>query len=103
MEQLTGILDIDNIINDYKYQLEHFEKIQKLNKQFKDEIIIEHIDLLQQNILLFGQNNENVIRYFKKIYKYNPSTLRTIMIKKNKRKVKYECIEDNDIYELYIH
>lgn len=28
--------DLSNIINDYKYKLDHYEKITKLNKQFKE-------------------------------------------------------------------
>lgn len=71
--EYTGVKDVDNIINDYVYQLEKTDKVSKLNKEFEKRIVNGDLDTCDDAKL--------TIRYF--AYKVNDFNKLTLKYKKD--------------------
>ena len=58
--------DIQNIIDDYKYSIEHYEKYKKCLKLIPKKRILMYHDNIYNHILYFDKVNNNTIEYFYK-------------------------------------
>ena len=61
---ILGIKDLDNIIIDYKSQLEHFEKYKKCLKLIKKKRKFLFQDDLMQHIFYSDEITKNQIEYY---------------------------------------